>query len=296
MNTQFMNLDLIRTFVIVGQSKDLSDAASKLKLDLTNVSRHIKALEEIMGTKLLNRNSKGYELTESGQKLFEGYEKAYNMLMLTEKNYFQEKSINSGKLTIGVSSELEKDFVIEIVALYKKKYPNVNIKIVNMPTKKLFERLSQYYLDFVIDTNLDNLKKSKEIRNEHLFDDNYCIAYNSEFFTKEINEITELKDIPLILPITSRIERKIFDKLLEDNNINKNLSLEFDNYDSGIAYLKLGLGYCLLPKRLLKSSNLKIFDLDMVKPIYISYIYENLSESAKEFLQEFKNIKRYVNY
>lgn len=49
MNTQFMNLDLIRTFVIVGQTKDLSETASKLKLDLTNVSRHIKALEEING-------------------------------------------------------------------------------------------------------------------------------------------------------------------------------------------------------------------------------------------------------
>ena len=38
LNTQSMNLDLIRTFVIVGQSKDLSDASSKLKIDKSNVS------------------------------------------------------------------------------------------------------------------------------------------------------------------------------------------------------------------------------------------------------------------
>ena len=41
-HTPSMNLDLIRTFVIVGQSKDFNDAASKLKIDPTNVSRHIK--------------------------------------------------------------------------------------------------------------------------------------------------------------------------------------------------------------------------------------------------------------
>lgn len=46
LNTQSMNLDLIRTFVIVGQSKDFNDVASKLKIDATNVSRHIKALKQ----------------------------------------------------------------------------------------------------------------------------------------------------------------------------------------------------------------------------------------------------------
>ena len=60
LNTQSMNLDLIRTFVIVGQSKDLSDASSKLKIDKSNVSRHIKALEGLMGTKLIKKNSKNY--------------------------------------------------------------------------------------------------------------------------------------------------------------------------------------------------------------------------------------------
>ena len=37
LNTPFMNLDLIRTFVIVAQSKDYNDAALKLKIDITNV-------------------------------------------------------------------------------------------------------------------------------------------------------------------------------------------------------------------------------------------------------------------
>lgn len=71
LNTQSMNLDLIRTFVIVGQSKDFNDAASKLKIDATNVSRHIKALEQLMGTKLINKNAKNYiELTEDGKITF----------------------------------------------------------------------------------------------------------------------------------------------------------------------------------------------------------------------------------
>ena len=107
LNTQSMNLDLIRTFVIVGQSKDYNDAASKLKIDATNVSRHIKALEQLMGTKLINKNAKNYiELTEDVQILFDGYEKAYNLLFITEKTYLQIKDLNSGKISIGISADI----------------------------------------------------------------------------------------------------------------------------------------------------------------------------------------------
>ena len=68
LNTQSMNLDLIRTFVIVGQSKDYNEAASKLNIDKTNVSRNIKSLEELMGKKLINKNAKNYiELIEDGR-------------------------------------------------------------------------------------------------------------------------------------------------------------------------------------------------------------------------------------
>ena len=54
-----------------------------------------------MGTKLINRNSKNYiELTENGKELFEGYEKAYNLLFITEKTYLQNKTLNTGKIKI----------------------------------------------------------------------------------------------------------------------------------------------------------------------------------------------------
>lgn len=114
-------MDFIRTFVIIGQSRDLADVASKLSIDVTNVSRHIKTLEDIMGTKLLNRSSKNFELTEDGKKLFEGYEKAYNMMLLTEKTFMQGKILNSGKLTIGVSSTIEMDLVNDKIKSFKEK-------------------------------------------------------------------------------------------------------------------------------------------------------------------------------
>lgn len=285
--TQSMNLDLIRTFVIIGQSKDLKEASTKLKKDKSNVSRHIKALESIMGTKLIKKNSKNYiELTEDGKMLFEGYEKAYNLLFLTEKNFRQHKNLNLGKISIGVSSDLEINLLNDKIALFKEKYPETSFKIVNLPSKELYEKLVHYNVDFVIDESLD-LQRSSGVVSSKIYEENFVLGYNDEKYN--LTNLKDINNIPLILPVRTKEERITFEKLLDKNNITKNLSIETSNYNSSIDFASQGLGVALIPKTFEKQGNLKYLDINIKKIINISYIAENLSPSSKEFLKFFKS-------
>lgn len=285
LNTQSMNLDLIRTFVIVGQSKDFNDAASKLKIDATNVSRHIKTLEQLMGTKLINKNAKNYiELTEDGQILFDGYEKAYNLLFITEKTYLQSKDLNSGKISIGISADIESTVLIDKIVSFKGKYSDAAFKTINLPSKDLVEKLSHYTLDFVIDEKSDNYKKSSGVKSIDLYEEKYSLVYNKDNFS--INDITDLKDVPMILPVSTKKERKIFDNFLDKNNFTKKLSIETSNYLSAIEYAKKGLGIALIPSNMI-DNELEHFDIDITKVITLSYIENNLSPLSIEFLKEF---------
>lgn len=285
LNTQSMNLDLIRTFVIVGQSKDFNDAASKLKIDATNVSRHIKTLEQLMGTKLINKNAKNYiELTEDGQILFDGYEKAYNLLFITEKTYLQSKDLNSGKISIGISADIESTVLIDKIVSFKGKYSDAAFKTINLPSKDLVEKLSHYTLDFVIDEKSDNYKKSSGVNSIDLYEEKYSLVYNKDNFS--INDITDLKDVPMILPVSTKKERKIFDNFLDKNNLTKKLSIETSNYLSAIEYAKKGLGIALIPSNMI-DNELEHFDIDITKVITLSYIENNLLPLSIEFLKEF---------
>ena len=286
LNTQSMNLDLIRTFVIVGQSRDYNDAASKLNMDRSNVSRHIKTLEELMGTKLINKNAKNYiELTEDGKVLFDGYEKAYNLLFITEKTYLQNKDLNSGKISIGISSDIESKVLIDKIVDFKKKYADTAFKTINLPSKNLVEKLSHYTLDFVIDEKSDSYKKSSGVKSIDLFDEEYCLVYSKDNFV--ISDIFDLKDLSFILPVSTKQERKLFEDYLSDNGITRKLSIETSNYLSSIEYAKNGLGVALVPKSIIVDE-LEIFEIDLKKTITLSYIENNLSPSSKEFLKEFK--------
>lgn len=286
LNTQSMNLDLIRTFVIVGQSKDFNEASSKLSIDHTNVSRHIKALENLMGTKLIKKNSKNYiELTEDGKALFDGYEKAYNLLFITEKTFLQNKDLNSGKISIGIANDVELDLLSSKIANFKKNYFNTAFKIVSLPVKELYEKLSHYNIDFVIDEKIE-LKKSSGIVNIDLYKEKYCLVYLDSKYN--IDKLSDLDNVPLILPVSSKGERKLFENLLQQNNITRNLSVETSNYIASIDYAKKGLGVALVPRRLAKDITLKQFNIELSKQIAISYVEENLSPSSKAFLKEFE--------
>lgn len=288
--TPVMNLNLVRTFVIVGQSKDLNDAAHKLDIDRTNVSRHIAALESIYETKLLNNDSKTFELTEDGKKLFDDYEKAYNLMFAAEKNFRQGKSLNTGRLTIGFSSDVDPNFVNRKIELFKKKYPNVVIKILVLPTQDLYDKLAQFYMDFIIDTPIDSIQKVKNIEMKELGKEPFCIAYSKNLYNLKIESIKDLDSLPLILPISAKKERSEFDKILEKEEINKNISLEVDDYHFALEYAKSGLGFALLPKRCVKEELLSV-DIDLTKTISVAYIEKNLCPAAKKLLEEFDLIK-----
>ncbi len=92
LNSQKMNLDTIRTFVVLSQSRNMTEVSIKLKTTPSSVSRHIMTLEEELGTKLIiNSKHQDLKLTEDGLLFFEKYEKIYNDILLAEKEYNQSK-------------------------------------------------------------------------------------------------------------------------------------------------------------------------------------------------------------
>ena len=91
LNSQKMNLDYIRTFVVLGQSRNMTQASQKLNVTISYISRHLRQLEEELEVKLIisSPQNRELELTESGKYYFEKYEKIYNELLLAEKNFKQ---------------------------------------------------------------------------------------------------------------------------------------------------------------------------------------------------------------
>lgn len=287
LNSQKMNLDYVRTFAVLGQSSNMTEASKKLGVNVSYVSRHIDHLQEELGVKLIipGPKNKDLQLTEAGKFFYERYEKIYNAILLAEKEYKQKLELNNCKITIGVCSDLENSILKSKIQAYMNKYPNISIKIVNGNTEELSKKLTQYAVDIIIDKNEPvNRSKLQVIDTHVLTKSNYCIAYNKNYFS----DVTDISSVPLILPTSGKQERVIIDEYFDNIDIKPNIRYEIDNIDRITSYIKDGFGVGIVLQETIKDiQDISYIDIDIQSNICVSYIKEKVTPSTKEFLKMF---------
>ncbi len=66
-----MDWNDLRIFCAVAESRTLGDAATRLRLSIATVARHLDSLEQDLGFKVTRRSPKGVELTIEGERVWE---------------------------------------------------------------------------------------------------------------------------------------------------------------------------------------------------------------------------------
>ena len=91
-------LAAMRVFVRIADAGNLSAAGRQLGLSLTSVSRQLMALEEVLGTTLVERTTRHVSLTESGLLYYERAKQILEEVADAERGLTAQTGIASGRL------------------------------------------------------------------------------------------------------------------------------------------------------------------------------------------------------
>ena len=133
-------MSIEKTFVAIAQSKSLNKAADQLQLSKSTVSNHLLALEQELGTKLVQRHSRGIVLTEMGE-LF--YERVTQALKATDdaKQLVRFMSTKlSGEISMCLPPGMIENWLAKPLARFLDIYPE--IKLVMTRHEKPLESLN----------------------------------------------------------------------------------------------------------------------------------------------------------
>ncbi len=140
---------LINCFLSVVQNGSFTKAAEELFLTQQAVSKHVKKLEQELGTELLVRTTRMVHPTEQGEKYYQMFLKWKTELAnLKEETAFAD----GGKKTlrIGVLQYMINGKVPEIVQRIKKDHPDYQISIIHESGIDLYRRLMDNDIDLAI--------------------------------------------------------------------------------------------------------------------------------------------------
>ncbi|MGI5823828.1 MAG: LysR substrate-binding domain-containing protein [Dethiobacteria bacterium] len=142
-----MDFHQLRIFIEVARQKSFSRAAEKIFLTQPTVSAHIKALENEVGTPLLDRDQRELQLTGAGKVLFQY---AQQLLGIKEKALFaiqKEYRIIKGHLEIAASSVPGAYILPGLMQGFLEKYPGVTFAVMLRDTRQVYESISDYTYD-----------------------------------------------------------------------------------------------------------------------------------------------------
>ncbi|MBI1186049.1 MAG: LysR family transcriptional regulator [Alphaproteobacteria bacterium] len=121
-----LDLNLLRSFVVVAERRRLSQAAHVLGLPKSTVSRHVAKLEERTG-KLFNRLNDGFDLTPVGQRL---YGQTKNAIHELSRELFDPGAAERAQtLRIQAPANYGRGLLNGVIAQYLKKNPYCAIDI-----------------------------------------------------------------------------------------------------------------------------------------------------------------------
>lgn len=136
-----MNLKQLEAFVIVAEEGSFSKAAKTLFLTQPTVSAHIASLEQELGVRLFVRSTKEVGMSKDGHKLF-GYAKQMTVLQREIEAIFDRtRREKSHCIHIAASSVPSQHLLPQILAEFRRKYPNEQFKIMETDSAKVVEQV-----------------------------------------------------------------------------------------------------------------------------------------------------------
>jgi len=119
----------IKMFLQVVESGSFVAAADRLDVSTAMVSKHVMNVEDRLGVRLLNRNSRTLSLTEPGRVYFERCKVILDDLAETELELGSLGTTARGTLRITCPSWFAGQRLADVLAVYRQRYPEVVVDV-----------------------------------------------------------------------------------------------------------------------------------------------------------------------
>ena len=124
-----MNWDDLRLFLAVARTGSISGAAKQLGVQHSTVSRRIRSFEEKLGTRLLERKTGRYELTQAGENVKDASSRIEREVLGVDGALLGQDTQQVGTLKVAALNNMASTVLMPMFASFNKARPQVELHI-----------------------------------------------------------------------------------------------------------------------------------------------------------------------
>jgi DNA-binding transcriptional LysR family regulator len=123
------DLNALVVFAKVVEAKSFSEAARRLGMPVSTVSRRVAELEDQLGVRLLDRSTRNLRLTDLGSELLEHAQRSAEASEAVASIVSDRTSNVSGTLRLSAPPSISDTLLSPLVTAFQASYPNVRVQI-----------------------------------------------------------------------------------------------------------------------------------------------------------------------
>ena len=158
-----MTLNQLRYFVAVAESGSFTKAAANHYISQTAITQQMHALEESIGTRLLDRNSRPISLTPAGKVFLKEAREILGKMDAALTRAREASTGLEGELRLGYTKGYEHSDLPKYLRAFHRDYPNVLISCYRCDTDALAAGLMQGDYDVIFTWDSTNLRTEETI-------------------------------------------------------------------------------------------------------------------------------------
>ncbi|MBQ3578709.1 MAG: LysR family transcriptional regulator [Firmicutes bacterium] len=244
----------IEYVLAVYNEKSFTAAAAKLYISQPSLSQAVKKIEDNLGYIIFQRTRKGVKLSEEG----ECFIKACMHIKKSLRDYDNEindlKTLHSGHISIGMPFYLGEHVMPPVLAAFRRKYPDVEISLMERHSQQLEACLVQGEIDIALmplpldDNSLDYIPlKTSELMVVMSGSDPYRKFVQKDSDGNEFIDLRDLSGAPIITGLPGQRIRKGVDMLFSRLGITLNIAIASRSIRTIIRLASIGMGIALTP-------------------------------------------------
>jgi LysR family transcriptional regulator, low CO2-responsive transcriptional regulator len=235
-----MDFDQLEIFLEVARLSSFSRAAEKRFRTQPAISSQIRALEEEVGARLLDRSGGRVSVTAAGKLFFKYAEETIERRKTILIEIAETERVPRGEIVVGANEGTCLHILPEVFAQFKRDYPNVSVSIKRSDYARILDSILENAVDFgfvSLPVN-DNRLEAQMIHRDLLV---AITAPKHPLAARKSATAAEIAAYPLVLPKIGHT-RDALDSLFYDHHMKPNVAMELDSSELLKRFVAAGVG------------------------------------------------------
>ncbi|ARK32346.1 LysR family transcriptional regulator [Halalkalibacter krulwichiae] len=291
-----MDLRQLRYFITVVNLKHFSKAAEALHISQPSLSNAIKKLEKEVGFQLLERNTRSFSITESGQAFYTKAQELMKKYDNMAKELHEIKQVGRGTISIGFI-ESSKFWLLGRIKTFKEKYPDICLDLKEtLGHENVIQAIENYDVHLTI-TNQPI--ESDEISVSELYVEEFVLVVHKDHRLAKQPKVSlsDMINEEFIISTKGFQTRENILEAFAKEELKPSIMFEYERFETACSLIEQDLGISILPEsytRYNANPNLitrRIRSKHLQRPVYVAFSnVRMLPPAVVELIEEIRTV------